>query len=194
MNAMIVELFKVLSAIHPLSKNFKRALERELLPLSLPKHHMLLEVPDISRYAYFLSSGFAMAFAFVHGKKVTEAFWTPGQILVASSSFFEQVPSAEYIQLMDKSELLCISYDSVQKLFSLYPEATHLYRIIMNRQYGQSRMRVQDFRRLSAQERLEKLISIIPDIEQTIPQESIASYLGITPQSLSRLKRKKGAS
>jgi CRP-like cAMP-binding protein len=189
---MITELFKVLSAIHPMSKSFKRALEKELIPLSFPRHHLLLATPNISGHVYFLSSGFAMAYVFINGNKVVEAFWKSGQILLSSNSFFEQVPSVESIQLMAKSDLLCISYDSVQRLFAAYPEATHLYRIIMNRHYEQNGNRFQDFRRLSAQQRLEKLLGIFPDIEQTVPQESIASYLGITPQSLSRLKRQKG--
>src|SRR5258706_11991336 len=191
---MTIELFKVLSAIHPLSKGFKMALEKELIPLSFPKHHMLLEAPDVARHAYFLSNGFAMAYTFVHGNKVTEAFWKPGQIVASSNSFLEQVPSLDYIQLLTKSELLCISYDGVQRLFAKYPEATHLYRIIINRHYEQGRMRFHQFRRLGAQGRLEKLLSTFPGIEQIVQQESIASYLGITPQSLSRLKRQKGTS
>lgn len=63
--------------------------------------------------------------------------------------------------------------------------------MIMNRHYAKCRARISDIQRLSALARLEILLNIYPDIEQIIPQESIASYLNITPQSLSRLKKRK---
>jgi len=187
-------LFKVLSAIHPLSEDFKAAVEKELIPLSLHKNHILLQSPKISEHAYFLEKGFAMAYSFEEGRKITEAFWRSGQIMMSSNSFFEQVPAMEYIQLMEKSDLLCISYGGMQRMFEQYPEANAIYRIIMNRHYAHSRGRVHDLQYLSAWQRLEKLLNTFPDIEQLVPQDCIASYLGITPQSLSRLKRQKGDS
>src|SRR3989337_558433 len=95
------ELFKVLSGIYPLSERFKRSLEKELNALTLPKNYLLLEAPKIADQAYFLNKGFAMAYSYHDGKKYIEAFWKSGQIMVSSNSFFEQVPSMEYIQLMD---------------------------------------------------------------------------------------------
>lgn len=187
-------LFKILSAIHPLSEDFKKAIETELIPLSLPKNHILLEAPAIAGHAYFLEKGFAMAYSFEEGRKITEAFWRSGQIMVSSHSFFEQVPSMEYIQLMEKSELLCISYAGIQRMFELHPEAHAIYRVIMNRHYAHSRGRVRDLQYLSALQRHEKLLNVFPNIEQIVPQDCIASYLGITPQSLSRLKRQQGNS
>src|SRR5687768_9326818 len=94
------ELFKVLAEIYPLSGGFKESLEKELIQLSLPQNHLLLEAPKIADHAYFLNKGFAMGYTFVNGKKSIEAFWKAGQIIVSSNSFFEQLPSLEYIQLM----------------------------------------------------------------------------------------------
>lgn len=187
-------LFNALSAIHSLSRGFKKSLEKALIPLTLPKNHLLLEAPKIAEHAYFLNKGFAMAYTFVDGKRNTEAFWKAGQIMMSSNSFFEQVPSMEYIQLMQKSDVLCISYASVQNLFNNFPEANYIYQIIMNRHYENSRNRIHDMQRLDALQRFKKLLRIFPDIEQIVPQDCIASYLGITPQSLSRLKRQKGNS
>ena len=184
-------LFRLLSAIQPLSLDFSQALENQLIPVTFPKSHMLLETPHVSDFAYFLSTGFAMSFTYSNGRKSTSEFWKSNQIMVACNSFFERVPSAESIQLMTKCDLLCISYDSVQQLFLQYPEATNVYRIIMNRYYQNMRERILDLQNLRATERFNKLFRIYPDIEQLVSQDSIASYLSITPQSLSRLKRRK---
>lgn len=184
-------LIQLLSTIHPLSEDFKKALEKELIPLTLPKNRLLLDPPRIADHAYYLDSGFAMSYSFADGKKITESFWQSGQIMVAFESFFEQRPSMEAIQLMTKSDLLCISYASVQRMFERFPEAQLLYRGVMNHEYEASRGRRRDMQRLTAFERFEKLIAAFPDIELIVPQDSIASYLGITAQSLSRLKRKR---
>jgi len=183
-------LFNVLAAYHALSEDFKKALKKELIPLSLPKNHLLLEAPRIASHAFFLEKGFAMSYSFFNGKKVTETFWRSGQIMVAFESFFEQTPSMGFIQLMRKSDVLCISYDSVQRMFELFPEAQRIYRGIMNRHYSQIHARIRDMQRLRASQRLEKLLVTFPNIEMIVSQDAIASYLGITAQSLARIKRK----
>src|SRR5437879_8706090 len=112
-------LFQVLSAIHPFSEKFKSAVEKELILLSLPKNYMLLEAPKISEHVYFLDTGFAMSFTYVDGVKYIDNFWRAEQIVMSAKSFFERMPSLEFIQLMEKSEVLCISHASVMKLFEI---------------------------------------------------------------------------
>jgi CRP-like cAMP-binding protein len=184
-------LFHVLSAIHPVSEKFKSAVEKELIPLSLPKNHLLLEAPKISEHAYFLDTGFAMSFTYINGEKCIENFWRKEQIVVSAKSFFERVPSLEFIRLMDQSEVFCISHASVMQLFSEFPEANFIYRVVMNRYYEHMKEKIRDMHYLTAEQRHEKLLKTFPGIEQIISQEFIASYLGITPQSLSRIKRQK---
>lgn len=184
-------LFEVLSEMHPLSEAFKGALERELIPMSRPKNFMLLEEPRIAEFAYFLVKGFAMAYHYVDGRRVVTEFWKSGQILVAPLSFFSQKPSTESIQLMDDSELLCISYSSVERLLVIYQEAHIINHAYMLRKYDECRKYVYDLQQRSVHERHESLLEMYRGLEQVVPQEYIASYLGITPQSLSRMKKKR---
>lgn len=183
------KLFSVLSSIHPISFEFKKAIERVLTPLSLPRYHLLLEATKIAECAYFLDEGFAMSYTFVKGNKQVDWFGKSGQIMVSARSFFEQVPSQEFIQLRTPSELLCVTHDSVLHLFQTFPEANFIYRVIMNQYYEHSRERTRDLQHLTAMERYEKLIRHFPDVEQHVTQKHIASYLGIAPQSFSRIKR-----
>jgi hypothetical protein len=85
--------------------------------------------------------------------------------------------------------LFCVTHDSVLHLFQTFPEAHFIYRVIMNQYYENSRERTRDLQHLTAAERYEKLIRYLPDVEQHVTQNHIASYLGIAPQSLSRIKR-----
>jgi len=184
-------LFVVLSSISQLSDEFKITLSKEMTRLSLPRNYILLEAPNVSDHAYFLESGFAMSYTFVKGKMQTEKFWASGEIIVSAKSFFEQVPSMEFIKLMAQSDVLFISYAAVQRLFDSFPEANFIYRVTMNKYQEHFRDRIHELQYLSSTARYDKLTATFPAIEQLVAQEHIASYLGIAPQSLSRIKRMK---
>ncbi|MEX1239363.1 MAG: hypothetical protein WEB30_06585 [Cyclobacteriaceae bacterium] len=185
------KMFSVLSSIHPISRDFHEAVEKRVTPLSLPGNYMLLEATRIAECAYFLEEGFAMTYTFVNGKKQVEWFWNSEQILISARSFFEQVPSREFIQLRTDSKLFCITHATVLELIHTFDEAHFIYRVIMNQYYEQSRERTRDLQNLTAMERYEKLIATIPRVEQNVSQEDIASYIGIAPASFSRLKGRK---
>jgi CRP-like cAMP-binding protein len=182
-------LFRVLSAIHPLSENFRVALEEEIVRLSLPPRHSLLEAGAIADRAYFLETGYAMSYALLEGERQVEHFWSPGQFVIPVTSFFEQVPSTEFIKLLEQSDVLVIGHTCVLKLFDLFAEANHIQRVIMSRYYEHSRERIRNLQHLNGAMRYKKLRVAFPRIEQLVSQEDIASYLGIAPQSLSRIKK-----
>lgn len=185
----LARLFEVLSALHPLSDKFKRALENEITTLSLPKNYLLLEAPAVASYAYFLNNGFAMAYTFVKGQKKVADFWEPYQIIVPFKSFFEQTHSTEFVQLMSQSDVLFLSHTSQLMLLKNFPEVNILCRKIMHLYYEDCRSRLQDIQWMTTSERYLKLRHQFQGIEQVISQEDIASYLGIAPQSLSRIKK-----
>jgi len=173
----------------PMSAGFRKAIGKAVTPLSLPRNHMLVEATKVAECVYFLEQGFATTYTFVKGVKRVEGFWGPGQVLMSAQSFFEQRPSQEFIQLRTKSELWCITHAGALELLDKYPEAQMIYRMIMNQYYEFSRERIRDLQSLKAMQRYEKLIRTFAGIEQYVTQEEIASYLGIAPQSFSRMKR-----
>lgn len=186
------KLIQVLSSMVPLTNEFKWALEKEAIHLSLPKNYFLLEAPEIPKYAFFLETGFAVSFSFVKGRKRIEKFWTGGQVVLSSQGFFERTPAVEFIQLMQPSEVVHFSHNGLMNLFSSFDEANTIYRTIISGCYAHCRERLLDMKNLSTSEQYRKLILRFASVEQIVPQEYIASYLGITPQSLSRLKRRLG--
>lgn len=183
-------LVQTLSAMHPLSDPFKQALASYMTHLSLPRNHLLLEAPKVSDHAYFLSKGFAMSYTFFDGNKHIGRFWKEGQIVVSARSFFERRPSDEFIQLMQQSDVVCISHERLLELFAHHEEANFLHRVIMNDYYELMRERLHDLQYLNAVERYRKVTRSFPNIEQMVPSEYVASYLGMVPQTLSRVKRK----
>lgn len=185
-------LFQKLSSMHPLSDKFKKALRKHLTHLSLPKNYLLLEAPKISDHAYFLDTGSAMCYTFVDGNRKVRQFWKEGDIVISGKSFFQRVPSDEFIQLLEPAEVLCIRHESVMEFLMNYEDANYLSRSIIMHYYDLAVERFDDLQHLNARERYKKLRNTFPNIEQLVPSEYIASYLGMVPHTLSRVKRKNG--
>ncbi|RAW01576.1 Crp/Fnr family transcriptional regulator [Pseudochryseolinea flava] len=183
------KLFQELSSFYPISQDFKHAVSSKLIPLSLPRNHLLVEQPKVSDHIYYINEGSAMCFSYRDDKKKIEWLWRANNIVISPKSFFEQKPSEEFIQLLEHSELLAISHANVLELFNAHPDAYFIYRKIMNKYYALSRERIRDMQDLNGAERYTKLIKSFRNVELLMSQEHIASYLGLTPQSLSRIKR-----
>lgn len=181
-------LFRVLSQTRPLSMECKEALQRELKFVIYPRGHYLVQAHTAAHHAYFLERGFAVSFRYQGNKRVVMDIWEPGQIILSPKSFFEQLPTEEIIQLTTDGELLSISYASAIRLIDHFPVANFLARDITADYYARSEQRILDLHTLDAWERYRKLLNACPGIEMNVAQELIASYLNITPQSLSRLK------
>lgn len=183
-------LFNYLESFHPLSEDLKRFLNEQLIYLSFPKGHILLDVAKVATHAYFLNDGFAMSYSFNREGRITENFWKPGQVIIAFESFFYQKPSLEVIELMKASDLLCISYETIEHILTRFPESHQLYRSMMNRQYLHVLKRVHMLKLNDLTQQYNKLLNTFPGLELIVTQKAIATYLGIAPQSLARIKRK----
>lgn len=189
---MVTErLFHVLSFIHPLSEDFKFAIQREVTQVSLTENTILLQPPEISQFAYFLKQGLAISYTIHNETRVVEWIWGADQIILIPGSFFARIPTIEIVQLAVPSVLLSISYAGAMRLLNSFPEAHIIYRAIINNYYETARERVRDLQRLEGAERYRKLLRAFHGIDSILPQKQIASFLGITPQSLSRIKRKR---
>lgn len=183
------EFLSLFESIHPLSEDFKGSIKNELTPISYPKNYTLFEAPKVADYIYFLLEGFAISYTFVEKVKVVNRFWESGQLILPTTSFLEQKPSIEFIYLTLPSEVLHLSYHSLEKLCNSFPESHLIYQALLRQEHRFYSHRTHDLLQLNAQERYQKLLADHPGIEQRMAQEHIASYLGITPQSLSRIKK-----
>lgn len=185
------KLFQVLSAIHPLPRGFKEALSKELQIISYPKNHFLVQMYCVAQYCYFLENGFAVAYHLHEGKKIVTSFFKPSEIVFSPKRFFEKSQAEENIQLTIDSDLIVISSSSVHKLFEDFPVANLLARAVTADYYVKSQRQRIERHSLTAWERYQKLHADFPRIEMNATQELIASYLNITPQSLSRLRHER---
>ena len=165
-----------------------------LLKISTKKYKKeayLLKEGEICRYLSFVLSGCLKTFYL--DKKGNEHivsfdienYWT-GDL----SSFINQMPANFNLQCIENSELIHITNENMEILYKEIPSLERFFRILIQNAYISSEMRVINNFRLTAKKRYLKFIKNHPTIEKRVPQYMVASYLGITPEFLSKTKRK----
>lgn len=154
---------------------------------------VLLNAGDIANYVHFVKKGCLREWFNKDGKDITFQFFMEGQPVASIDSFMNGEPSLFSIESIEPSIIISVRKVDFEKLFSVYPELKDIFQNFIFqrfRNYTQLFLaRITD----TPKERYDDLIKNKPEIIKRIPQHYIASFLGITPVSLSRIKNRKQA-
>jgi CRP-like cAMP-binding protein len=154
------------------------------------RNELVLVEGKVCNHYYFLDEGFMRAYTHdVDGNDITTAFFPENQVVFECFSFFKRVPSRESIQALTDCKLWFISFDELQTVFHTMPEFREFGRTILVNAYAQVKQRMLGLIQETAEERYANLIQGNPDIFHHAPLKFIASYLGITDTSLSRIRK-----
>ncbi len=152
---------------------------------------ILLNEGEISNNIFFIKKGCLREWFNKNGKDITFQFFFEGQPVASIDSFMNRKPSLFTIESIEPSTIISIGRDDFTEFFITYPEFKDGFQDLIFqrfRNYGQLFLsRIKD----SPQERYEDLIKNHPEIVKRVPQHYIASFLGITPISLSRIRNRK---
>lgn len=154
------------------------------------KGEFFLEENKISNEYLFLESGFMRAYAFdTEGNDVTTSFYGNDQVVFEVSSFFTRTRSKENIVALQDCSGWYINYEQLNNLFHALPEFREFGRSILVRGYATLKARMLSMITETAEQRYETLLKTNPEIFQQAALKHIASYLGITDTSLSRIRK-----
>lgn len=141
---------------------------------------------------YFVSSGcLHMYFITDKGAENTIQFGIENWWITDSLAFHNQGVTDFYIQAVEKSEILCIDYTKQEELLSRFPELERYFRIIHQIAYGAALMRMKYIFNYSKEDIFFLFRDRYPEFVQRVPQYLIASFLGLTPEYLSEIRKKK---
>lgn len=182
------DFLKNIRNISQLSEESLPAFLEQWKPLSLPKGHLLVREGAISRYFYYLHRGGVRIFYHKNDKEITEYLTLDNSYFLSIMSFFQQSPSRLIIQLLEPSELLAIHHDDLMRLCDRFHGVERLFRLMLTQSLIISQVRVDSLQFESAEQRYKKLLDQQPDMLQRVPLAYIASYLGITQETLSRIR------
>lgn len=156
----------------------------------IAKNEFFLKEGKICNEYLFLENGFMRAFAFdTNANDVTTNFYSNNQVVFEVSSFFNRTSSRENIQALTECMGWCITYEQLNMLFHTMPEFRDFGRHILVKGFASLKVRMLSMITETAEERYEVLIKSNPEIFQFAPLKHIASYLGVTDTSLSRIRK-----
>ncbi len=154
------------------------------------KNELILEEGKICRHFYFLEKGLIRFYNNIDGNDLTKTFTIAPYCFTSKISFRKQTVSNESIQALEKTKVWQITYDDYKKLETL--NSWNLFvRRLLNEIQEFSETFYLDIRTMTAEERYKKILAEYPEeLIQKIPLKHLSSFLGIAPQSLSRIRKK----
>jgi CRP-like cAMP-binding protein len=171
-----------------LSEEAQQALHNGFEKLVLPKNEYLLTEGKTCHHLYFLEQGALRGFYTLDGKEITHWFGFENDFVTSFHSFITQEPAVENIQLIEGSILWGIAKNTLTGLFNQYHEIERLVRIAYEKYYIRLEERFVNAQFKTATERYEQLLQQTPHILEKVPLGYIASYLGISQETLSRIR------
>jgi CRP-like cAMP-binding protein len=166
------------------------ALEQKLTIQHLKKGEFLIRNSEICRQVSFINKGLLRVFYLADGKEICTGFVCENDYLSSYASFLTNQPSSENMDALEDSELINLSYSDMQKLYVSNPVFETFGRKIAETLFIKISLQTARLLTMSPEERYLSVIQYQPFIIQRVPQYMIASFIGITPEHLSRIRRK----
>ncbi|WP_461140619.1 Crp/Fnr family transcriptional regulator [Spirosoma pomorum] len=157
--------------------------------INLFKNEYLLKQGKVSDY-YYLAEGFVRAFTFdTNGNEITTYFYPQGRVAFEAASFFLHQPSTENLQAITTCKVYTTSFEKLNLLFHSVPEFREFARAMLVKEFVAYKQRTLSMINKSAEDRYSDLLSNNREVFQYAQLKHIASYLGITDTSLSRIRK-----
>lgn len=185
-------MFEYFRQIYPIGKEVEDEIVKRSEVVKFRKGCIILEHGQLCRYCYFAGCGLARAYYITEtGRDVTSWFMKEGDIIIAVHSFFEQVPSREVIEALEDTVCVGLTYQSLQEIYRKFPEFNFIGRELTQKYYIQMEERAFSLRMDKAKEKYAKLEKNHPDLLARAPLSFIASYLGISRGTMSRIRNER---
>jgi CRP/FNR family transcriptional regulator, anaerobic regulatory protein len=157
----------------------------------IAKGDHFLKIGEVSHHVAFITSGLGMHYRLYDGIEIPIDFTPAGEWLAYLKSFAEGTPADVAIKVLEDTKVLRLSAMNMQELFQWQPKFMALKNFYTELSFMNNAQHSADLAMLSSKARYYKFIAEKPDLANRIPQYYIAAYLGIKPQSLSRLRKEK---
>ena len=154
------------------------------------KNQVLIKEGQVCHKLYFVEQGMGRSYYLKEdGKEVTQWFFGAGNFMSSADSFFNQSPSFYYLEILEDSTLYSITYEKMDLLLAKYHNMEKFIRLLSIEMFTKIVHKLNAIQFQTARERYDYMISEFPDISHRVPLGHIASYLGMTQETLSRIRR-----
>lgn len=185
---------QAVKSIHPISPAVEKDLRKRLVKTDFKAGEQIIKIGEVNDQLHFIEKGLVRCMYYKQEKKskteMTSWLINDFNFVYVPHSFIAQSPSVEAVETLEPTTTISISYDALQELYGKYHEAAFIGMLITQSYLVMYDERVRSIRMMSAQDRHDSFLENFPEIYDRAPLKYIASFLGLTPETLSRIRNK----
>ncbi len=179
-----------LNQLYPMSAGLTEKIISVTKVANYPSGTIILKEGQVCDKACLVAQGLVRSYYINDGMDITSRFMDEGFIVTSWISYYTQKPGNEYIEAIEDSTLLCLPYSDIQKLFNDFPEFNIVARRQVEYAFYLSEQRTQMLRKHTAEEKYQFFLDNHPTLLQRVSLKHIATYLGMSQETLSRVRSK----
>ncbi|UTW62802.1 Crp/Fnr family transcriptional regulator [bacterium SCSIO 12741] len=173
-----------------LSREEAQLVDRCIPIKSFKAGEVLLREGQIARNCYFVIQGCVRSYHIVNGEERTTGFYLEEDSIAPLASYLSQTPAHHFLTCVEDSVLAVLHFDRERELYQKLPKMEALCRTSMEEEYAKQQDLLQNYLTKTPEERYLLLQKNRPELLQRIPQYHLATYLGVKPESLSRIRKR----
>ncbi|MCI5084232.1 MAG: Crp/Fnr family transcriptional regulator [Saprospiraceae bacterium] len=174
----------------PLLPEEKAAIMASALMKHFPKGHLLLEEGQIASYTFFVIKGCVRQFTLIDGEEKTTHFFTEEQWIISTSEPGEQVKSTYFLQCTEDCLLVLGNNEQSDELLTKFPRLERISRQVLEHEFLRQQSLQTSYITASPEQRYQQLQETHSNLLLRVPQYQIASYIGVKPETLSRIRKR----
>ena len=184
------ELIKYISQFISLEEEEAKVLADHNPVRTFKKGTNLLREGEIADTCWFVLKGCVRQYHIIDGSEKTTFFYTENQFIAPTSSYEKQIPSDYFLSCVEDTIASVTDLSTIPEMFNKYPKFESLSLIFMEQDNSRTKDSFATFKTSSPEDRYLHLLETRPDLLNRVPQHHIASYIGVTPESLSRIRKR----
>ncbi len=169
------------------------ALTDSIVIKEIDKGDFLLREGQRNTNTFFILTGLVRQYKVINGEEITTNFFGEGQWIIALTSFSEDTISSDYLVCEERTSVVVGNEQKAQEIFRKFPRLETVSRAVMETVFAEQQKMFTSYLTDTPEQRYLSLLKERPDIIQRVPQYHIASYIGVKPESLSRIRKRIGA-
>ncbi|MGG9972512.1 Crp/Fnr family transcriptional regulator [Ferruginibacter sp. SUN002] len=186
--AEAVSLLKMVNYFHPISKAIENYIIKHSYPYSIKRGCLLINHGEVCDKIFFIKKGAIRAFIKEGKKDITTWITVENELVTAITSFNLQAPALENIQALEDTDMIVMSFEDLQNLYQQFPEYNIIGRKVYEKYYFDAEIRALIARISKAEKKYEYFLKVHSHLANRVPLKYIASYLGISLETLSRIR------
>lgn len=184
------KLITYFSGFTSFTEEERQALEDSMVIKAFEKGDFLSKEGEANNHSYFLLSGLVREYRLIDGEETITNFYTEGQWIISLTGFTKDTIATDYLVCNEDTSVVIGNEEKAQQLFREFPRFETISRAVMETVFAGQQKTMMYHLTASPEDRYQRLLETKPELVQRVPQYQLASYIGVKPESLSRIRKR----